>query len=319
MFFKAHLTLTMVLLILKDTVAQMGKMEAAMQNQDSNNNGGDFDSEVSSVSSGYDVINGFVFEEKPESDYVYVTIDGNKLPLPKNILHPDFLANVEQTLPKSEVAEQGEEAAAFIPQNVNQTQYGTEPTLSGPTTTEQNVSVESDSSRLFIFPQNNPGFEVVYPNLERELLQVEDLFNSTIKMEGATSEPSTTYPWLHNASPENPCQAYLKCDSYKPVEQSHSTSSQSSSVAGAVGGGYTHVPNYQQSVPKPTLKTEGPPVQRQNSQSSQGCSTPPKTEPVPVHILPENFVTGAVNVASSAINTARSVINMIVPPKAEVS
>lgn len=38
-----------------------------------------------------------------------------------------------------------------------------------------------------------------------------------------------------------------------------------------------------------------------------------------VHVIPETLVTGAVNVASSAINTARSVLNMIVPPKEKVS
>lgn len=32
-----------------------------------------------------------------------------------------------------------------------------------------------------------------------------------------------------------------------------------------------------------------------------------------VHILPESLLNGAVNAASSAINTARSVINMIKP------
>lgn len=38
-----------------------------------------------------------------------------------------------------------------------------------------------------------------------------------------------------------------------------------------------------------------------------------------VTLIPETLVTGAVNVASSAINTARSVLNMIVPGKEEVS
>lgn len=38
-----------------------------------------------------------------------------------------------------------------------------------------------------------------------------------------------------------------------------------------------------------------------------------------VPMIPETLVTGAVNVASSAINTARSVLNMIVPSKEEVS
>lgn len=38
-----------------------------------------------------------------------------------------------------------------------------------------------------------------------------------------------------------------------------------------------------------------------------------------VHMIPETLVTGAVNVASSAINTARSVLNMLAPARGEVS
>lgn len=58
---------------------------------------------------------------------------------------------------------------------------------------------------------------------------------------------------------------------------------------------------------------------KSTSQSSASSNSSSRRQSVPVasagtvHILPETLVSGAVNVASSAINTARSVINMIVP------
>lgn len=45
-----------------------------------------------------------------------------------------------------------------------------------------------------------------------------------------------------------------------------------------------------------------------------------KTSPVQtpqVHLIPENLMSGAVNVASSAINTAKSVLQMITPARTE--
>lgn len=50
------------------------------------------------------------------------------------------------------------------------------------------------------------------------------------------------------------------------------------------------------------------------TRSNRGSSTSgEKREENVVHILPETLVSGAVNVASTAFNTARSVINMIRP------
>lgn len=55
------------------------------------------------------------------------------------------------------------------------------------------------------------------------------------------------------------------------------------------------------------------------SECGSGVRTSGECNPNTVHILPETLVSGAVHVASSAINTARSVINMLVPPRQEVS
>lgn len=100
-------------------------------------------------------------------------------------------------------------------------------------------------------------------------------------------------------------------------------------------GATVHVPNYQQTPPEqraapPAAFTIG--VEAANIPTAQpatvaapggtevptGETTPPENvrtheNSPPIHILPETLVSGAVNVASSALNTARSVINMIVP------
>lgn len=100
-------------------------------------------------------------------------------------------------------------------------------------------------------------------------------------------------------------------------------------------GATVHVPNYQQTPPE--LRAAPPAAfitvtEAVNIPTTQpatvvppsgagvptGVATPPENvrnheNSPPIHILPETLVSGAVNVASSAINTARSVINMIVP------
>lgn len=108
----------------------------------------------------------------------------------------------------------------------------------------------------------------------------------------------------------------------------------------------SHVPNFQQTVPENRQAPEYVPIYPtpdlveyafapgESFVSATEFNTEPfapPPEPVPtsspqnsansaerrenvVHILPETLVNGAVNVASSAINTARSVINMMTRP-----
>lgn len=108
----------------------------------------------------------------------------------------------------------------------------------------------------------------------------------------------------------------------------------------------SHVPNYQQTLPENRKAPEyipiypnteefqadfipstefvsvtdfnntepnAPPAETVQTRPTRGSSPGERREDNIVHILPETLVTGAVNVASTAINTARSVINMIRP------
>lgn len=67
----------------------------------------------------------------------------------------------------------------------------------------------------------------------------------------------------------------------------------------------------------PTSQSNGVNFGQQFEQAEQPKAEQEKAHQHAVHMLPDNIVTSAVHVASSAINTARSVLNMIKPQKPE--
>ncbi|XP_066249930.1 uncharacterized protein [Euwallacea similis] len=73
------------------------------------------------------------------------------------------------------------------------------------------------------------------------------------------------------------------------------------------------VPNYQQTPPEQRVHPENLGRAPTTSPDTPPATPPRQQQEEVVHLLPEALVTGAVNVASSALNTARSVINMIKP------
>ncbi|KYB28640.1 hypothetical protein TcasGA2_TC003458 [Tribolium castaneum] len=282
---------------------------------DNNNSTGESISEIASeassdLSSGYDVVNEPVCEEKDEgSGYVYITFDGNKLPVPKHILRPDFLVNAEEapgplnsedeekidTTPRPNVSQESNPIKVEpankdeIPEQCAEEKIF----LSHCSATGSCFSDVTSGKRLFIFPQSNPGYEVVYPTLPKtEPEKNETPVTSDIKDEAR-------YTWSYQA----PCSHYVKTDHYgRPLDQSQPLRS---STAGHPTSSHPHPILMHRPAPKPSDKKETP---------TAPPAQPPEAEyPPQVHILPENLVSGAVNVASSAINTARSVINMIVP------
>lgn len=176
-------------------------------------------------------------------------------------------------------------------------------------TTNSDDNCINSANRLFIFPQNNPGFEVVCPTEE-----------SVHKPTSAALSGDSThvYTWansqsLYNYAPDVTSKTCYKIDS-------NASASHTTSIAPTNYETHEHVPNYQQTAKVTTNLSAGNPSTQASasiSSSSQASESSVKSpgHNLPVHILPENLVSGAVNVASSAINTARSVINMIVPPK----
>lgn len=270
--------------------------------------------------------------------YVYIVIDGNKLAVPKYILRPDFLSKVEEA-PAPIISDNNEKQAGDESKSIENSDIPLSLTAkleSEIENLEQNLQeansyllcsrsisstdLTNSTNRLFIFPQNNPGFEVVgSPD------------NSAHKATSVSLSGDSThvYTWANSQSSYNYMPDLTSTTSYK-VDNSALTNQISATPPINIET-FEHVPNYQQTAKvTPNLVAENPSTQASSSiQSVSQASVPTSSQPqitsvkspghnLPVHILPENLVSGAVNVASSAINTARSVINMIVPPKSEV-
>ncbi|RZC36635.1 uncharacterized protein BDFB_005760 [Asbolus verrucosus] len=147
----------------------------------------------------------------------------------------------------------------------------------------------------------------------KETTQGENITCPISRFEGVPVDPMYNYTWAQSETKytfpdmESACNAaHSKCDQSRPSSQRSSTTQTHN---------FQHVPNYQQSVPKHGCFQFKQKIPSAPPQQHRTVNHSPAQQPV--HILPENLVNGAVNVASSAINTARSVISMIVPSKTE--
>ena len=288
--------------------------------------------------------------------YVYITIDGNKLPVPKHILRPDFLASAEEAPgPISTDDERPAEKSIDSKENTNEqvnSPAKSESPLSEPKqdirdhTTQDNkpsptltpeIATDASAGRLFIFPQNQPGYEV-FRNKDHST-------HSLNRMDSFEPYTWSTSPTQYNLTDpltmDGANSMHLRNDPYGPLDNSsssfvehHPTPDQPihpSCPFASYGGNhyyphcrspaqFPHVPNYQQCGPRYQEPAQSPSAPPQPPQQPESPKSPELAQAAPVHhILPENFVNGAVNVASSAINTARSVINMLASPKPEVS
>lgn len=166
---------------------------------------------------------------------------------------------------------------------------------------EVNAQAQKQERRkLFVFPLEVPGYEVIYPTLNVNNPDNPILEEGTV----ARAPPST------GTSTPPATNPFSEMD---------------------------HVPNYQQTLPidipvpenyvctriveeVPSAPVEQPkdvPVQDENTTHARVVQQPSSAveNPAQVHILPETIVNGAVNVASSAINTARSVISHMINPQ----
>ncbi|CAH2007744.1 unnamed protein product [Acanthoscelides obtectus] len=174
------------------------------------------------------------------------------------------------------------------------------------------------NSRLFIFPQTCPGYEAIYP--------VGDLK----EVDGAAIAPE--YTWATSGKEET---SHYAATSYAYTTPPVTTEQPSAPNE--------HTPNYQQTPPEerpkppsfntaPTSPTAGSRAGSENASTTNATpadkragvdrrdskgSTSSRNTP-PLHILPEMLVTGTLNAASSAISTARSVINRVLPTEVSI-
>lgn len=87
-------------------------------------------------------------------------LNGKKIAVPKKFLHNDYLQTAEDAPEPVQVPEKAQQDPVDLLQNE-------------PLSRDALESIKSDlqtsfdaSGRLFVFPQNCPGFEVVHPQIE---------------------------------------------------------------------------------------------------------------------------------------------------------
>lgn len=307
-------------------------------------------------------------ESKSAVTYAYVTVNGQKIAVPKYLLRADYLEVAEDAPSPAGVAPLGEnmdqstvtvksEEAQVKADNLNSTDSifvsskSSHCSLDGSTYLEMDPSKATgcaNKSRLFVFPLNCPGFEVVYPPMN-ESLTASVGQNTTPNAPNAPNAPSsfehfctpmwgysenvaTDYPFNYTWPKSNPAYSYAPYAGVKwePHGQQsfHDASSNDGSMRNKLHhrfGGYMrhrspfnhakHCSGGHCQQPLFRSKSLTPPARSPESSAYQqdSSATWNAERPSAMHILPDTLVSGAVNVASSAINTARSVLNMFSP------
>ena len=307
------------------------------ENEDSNNNTQTTPESSDSVSN----------EQK--SKYAYIVCNGQKIAVPKSLLRADYLATAEDA-PEStfNTLKQGISVVhSFeLPSSATTSDFESLPkseniSISQNVTSLGNMSsstCENNKSRLFVFPLNRPGFEVVYPPSQSQSV------NESINIHLNESCDSNPNSFIANHSTYLPSLNSLNLDNVSILSTCGGTASecpqcvfsqnlftQSMSAPNfnhsKCGGQYCQ--QYLSSSPKSNEGTERFNMQYSSCNNSQRFQpevntpihhntplaphpphTPTANEAGGLHILPDTLVTGAVNVASSAINTARSVLSM---------
>ncbi|KAF5306064.1 hypothetical protein FQA39_LY09042 [Lamprigera yunnana] len=250
------------------------------------------------------------------SDKAYVNYNGQKIAIPKSFLRPEFLATAEDA-PDLIVTKTEENPVSSM----------TEPSNASSMTN----SITENKSRLFVFPLNCPGFEVVYPsncmhesislnlneNYKSGQISLDPAFNynsiiqdnretaSVLSCVGnAESMRCSSVPLSSSVYVEPPYNAKFNhsncggqyCQQFVSRREQSSESS-CTTPAPNLPRYSTHTPHLDETLPL-------------ISQLHSNSNTQIETTPPPLPSFPDNLVTGAVNVASSAINTARTVLNM---------
>uniref|UniRef100_A0A1Y1KUH5 UBA domain-containing protein n=1 Tax=Photinus pyralis TaxID=7054 RepID=A0A1Y1KUH5_PHOPY len=268
-----------------------------------------------------------------KSKYAYIHYNGQKIPVPKSLLRTDYLENAEDApeptndipIPPPLLSDNAAShdnsippvfAQSFLPNCTSTTDNATFcSTMTNSISEAMSQSALENKSRLFVFPLNRPGFEVVYPPTHPHSLP------ESVNLQRNESYTSNQVPFSPNQSfylPDNvvvsPCigSHVSQCSPHSYSQPAffltHPTPDFNHSKC---GGQYC-----QQYANTP--KSDSGEAHRQYRTESPHCnvaSAPPPPEPNGLHMLPDTLVSGAVNVASSAINTARSVLNMFTRPE----
>lgn len=106
------------------------------------------------------------------SDYAYIYFEGKKIPMLKKYLRPDYLATAEDAIPpkKNELLSSQSTHSQTEHYNLSDVEFSSRMEhscgLSSDFSDNRSDIKTGNQKRLFVFPQNCPGFEVVYPSLD---------------------------------------------------------------------------------------------------------------------------------------------------------
>lgn len=290
-------------------------MEEPIENEDNNNN----------TETANELFEEPIINETKESQFAYVNYNGEKIAIPKSYLRSDFLATAEDA-PDPTMLKSQESGSCKTPDEASKSDNMTNSTI-------------ENKSRLFVFPLNCPGFEVVYPsNSMNESINLH-LNESCESTQTSMTERNNTYPPKHdyNAFPINfgnvsmsssytgNASECMRCHSlsYTPnvyAQPSYAPDFNHSKCGGQYCQQFINTREKSTETSCSTPSTTNIPRYPQNLINSTAsihenipsAPHPPQTtqNEANVQMFPDTLVTGAVNVASSAINTARTVLNM---------
>lgn len=235
-----------------------------------------------------------------ESEYAYIYYEGKKIPMLKKYLRPDYLVTAEdamipnklQTTSQSTHSQTESADKVQDPQNTSVKVESSKPdsTTSGnPINENLNTPNNDNNRRLFVFPQNCPGFEVVYPSFELSSgNEISGNFN------GSFYDNSLEHG---NYNVQRPMGTYF----------SHNNSM--SALYDMSASNYQTHSEYN----SPSSRVTSPCTYRNPPQEYHcQCERVQHT----VHTCPQNkpydkVLTGAALLATSAMNTARNVLNIV--------
>ncbi|KAK9871498.1 hypothetical protein WA026_012869 [Henosepilachna vigintioctopunctata] len=233
-------------------------------------------------------------------------------------------------------------------QRVNHSMQNMPPMVSS-SSVEDHIRNGNANSRFFVFPQSNPGFEIVSDHSS---------FPEIYSDQGCPKK-TTQYSFSNNRECNN---QFMRCNIYqldpsdnKPQSENSAScschqdsyldySTQQNKNSCGSSNEFTFVPNYQQtpaelrpqilkdlSDSKPEQKkpfsadiptsdsyecTSGSTQTTSKESNTSKANVPQGNIPTPSAPAPmSSVVSGAMTMASSALNTAKNVVNMIIPPR----
>lgn len=237
-------------------------------------------------------------EEIDAKGYAFLMVDGVAIPVPKKYLKEEYLNNatastVAEIKPPC-VTEQkpvvdAEEITTDSIKEVENTDLS-HCSAAGSCFSDANTA----PSRLFIFPQNVAGYEVLNTNQS----DGETTFTqSTPNLHARQYETADSYMKSFREQPPSAPQCYPI--NYCPVDPNNSHATRPPH----------HVREFYNIPPNAPEEYDNGADMAHTPEHYQRLHQNPGN----VQILPETLMSGVVNVASSAINTARSVINIMKP------